>query len=176
VLLSLFRFINACKLKMEIEMSRAALKVVVLLATLFVGIDSARADGLVDATDPARLLGIAKGFGTANLEKSTNGDPKIAGRLEGVKYGIYFFGCTDNSNCDDIQFATAWAGAEVSEEKINEWNKTKRYGKAYLDDEGDPHLEMDVNIHLGVSEENLSDTFEWWGTVLRAFKKEVLQQ
>ena len=47
------------------------------------------ADSLIDATKPERLHEIARGFGSAELDKDSQGDPRITGRIEGTKYGIY---------------------------------------------------------------------------------------
>ncbi|PTD95170.1 YbjN domain-containing protein [Pseudothauera lacus] len=133
------------------------------------------ANDLIDATDPARILNIARGFGSADLEKDSQGDPKITGRIEGTRYTIFFYGCTNNTDCDDIQFYAAWNGNnKFTQAQMNEWNRTKRYGKAYLDRDNDPVLEMVVNIDYGVSRRNIEDSFNWWKVALRGFKKDVL--
>ena len=41
-----------------------------------------------------------------------------------------------------------------------------RFGKAYLDLDGHPTIEMNVNLSKGVSRENLDDTLDWWREVL----------
>jgi len=91
-----------------------------------------------------------------------------------VKYGIYFYGCEAGKRCTDIQFAAGWSDAKVSLEKINEWNRGKRYGKAYLDKVNDPMLELSVNTNHGVSLKNPEDSFEWWKAIVKGFQQEVL--
>jgi hypothetical protein len=59
---------------------------------------------------------------------------------------------------------------------INTWNRTKRFGKAFLDKDGDPALEMTVNLDYGVSRENLDDSFNWWSKAVKSFLKDVLRQ
>ncbi len=130
--------------------------------------------GVINATDTHAILNVAKGYGSATLKKDSGGDPFIVGRIEGTKYGILFYGCENGTNCDDIQFAASWSGKRVSLEKINEWNRNKRYGKAYLDKDGDPRVEMAVNLDYGVTEENFDDTFDWWTKVMKEFKESVL--
>lgn len=134
------------------------------------------ADALIDATKPERLHEIARGFGSAELDKDSQGDPRITGRIEGTKYGIYFYGCVKGADCDDIQFSASWSGPKVSLEKINDWNRTKRFGKAYLDKDGDPNLEMEVNLDYGVSAKNIEDSFNWWTKALKEYKKVVLEE
>jgi hypothetical protein len=128
----------------------------------------------VTAQDPEEILNIAKGFGSATLATDRDGDPKISGRINGTSYSVYFFGCKNGDNCKDIQFVSGWSGFDITLEQINDWNSNRRYGKSYLDDENDPVLIMPVNLHLGVTRENLEDTFEWWTVVLEQFGEEVL--
>ncbi|MCF6201978.1 MAG: YbjN domain-containing protein [Hydrogenimonas sp.] len=133
------------------------------------------AAGVIKATDTDSILNVAKGYGSATLKKDSSGDPLIVGRIDGTKYGILFYGCENGKNCDDIQFAASWSGVKVTLQDINRWNKSKRYGKAYLDDDGDPRLEMPVNLDYGVTDENFDDTFDWWTKVLKEFKESVLK-
>jgi hypothetical protein len=155
-------------------MTKTMLQSAVCALALAGAIGAANASDLIDATDPNAILNIAKGFGSATLEKDSGGDPKIAGRIEGVKYGIYFYGCEAGKSCTDIQFAAGWSDVKVSLEKINEWNRGKRFGKAYLDKVNDPMLELSVNINHGVSVKNLEDSFEWWKAIVNGFQQEVL--
>jgi hypothetical protein len=145
-------------------------------ALMSAGSSPAFAEELVDATMPERIYEIARGFGSAELGKDSQGDPRIIGRVDGTKYGVYFYGCAKGRECDDIQFSAGWSGPKVSLEKINEWNRDKRFGKAYIDSDGDPRLEMEVNLDYGVSAKNLEDSFNWWSKALKEFKKIVIEE
>lgn len=132
---------------------------------------------LVDATDPQQVMNLARGYGSANLSTDGVGDPMITGRMDGTRYSIMFYGCSDNRNCKTIRFSSAWAtDGQYTLEDMNAWNEGYRFGKAYLDDEGDPVLEMNVNLLYGVSRRNLDDTIDWWRVALGQFKSEVLGQ
>jgi hypothetical protein len=144
-----------------------------LLVTAFGGANAAE---LLDATQPEKILAVASGFGSATLERDSDGDPLIIGRIEGSKYGIFFYGCTDGADCQDIQFHAAWGGVETSLEELNEWNRSMRFGTAYLDGENDPALQMTVNLDFGVSPLNLDDTFAWWARAMKDFRQEILKQ
>ena len=37
---------------------------------------------------------------------------------------------------------------------VDHWNQTKRFASAYLDDEDDPFLQMDVNTEGGIAQAN----------------------
>lgn len=130
------------------------------------------ASKLVTAADTETILEVAKGYGSAMLEEDDVGDPMISGRLEGHKYQVLWEGCDDE--CSVMRFQAGWSDVEASSELINTWNAESLFGKAYLDDEGDPMVEMTVNLDYGVSRKNLDDTFEWWREVLRSFVDEVV--
>ena len=147
-----------------------------LALSLLAGFSSVEAKDLITAEDPEAILEIAKGFGSARLKTDSQGDPLIVGRIDGTRYGIYFYGCDDNHrHCDDIKFGAAWSGKKISLKELNNWNRTKRYGTAYQDSDGDPNLDMPVNLDYGVTVENLEDDFSFWEKVIKAFKREVLK-
>jgi hypothetical protein len=126
---------------------------------------------LVDATDPDRILEIARGYGSANLDTFTDGTPMIIGRIDGNRYNVFFYGCDENKeNCRSIQFYIGWTDADLSLAALNEWNKTKRWFQAYQDDEGDSIIEMDVNLFGGVSFSNIDDVFDWWRIGITQFR------
>ncbi|MCG5517260.1 MULTISPECIES: YbjN domain-containing protein [unclassified Ectothiorhodospira] len=144
---------------------------------LALAVNSAGAADLVDATDPEQILNLARGYGSATLDTDGVGDPMITGRMDGTRYSIMFFGCSNNRNCKTLRFSTAWAtDGEYTLADMNDWNESYRFGKAYLDDDGDPVLEMNVNMLYGVSRGNLDDTIDWWRVALTQFKSEVLNQ
>ncbi|MBY5992484.1 YbjN domain-containing protein [Ferrimonas balearica] len=129
---------------------------------------------LVDATNPSEIMNLARGFGSASLDTDGEGDPMIVGRINGTRYVIYFYGCDDGRRCREIQFNAAWGGTGVTLTDINEWNETTRYGKAYLDGDGDPNIEFTVNLHKGVSRDNLEDTIDWWKVAMETFEDNML--
>ena len=40
---------------------------------------------------------------------------------------------------------------KASVAKVNEWNKSKRFSRAYIDDEGDPVIESDLDLEGGTT-------------------------
>lgn len=53
---------------------------------------------------------------------------------------------------------------------MNEWNKTKRFGRAYLDAEGDPVVELDYDLEGGVSDDSVKVWFDTVTAVVRSFR------
>ncbi len=134
---------------------------------------SASAEELIDGTDPAVILNVATGFGSASLSKDDLGDPLIEGRMNGLLYYVFFYGCKDGGACSAIQFSASFEDAEVEFYKINAWNSGKRFGTAFFDEDGDVGLQYDLNLAYGVSRGNLDDTFDYWRVVMGEFRSHL---
>lgn len=109
----------------------------------------------------------------AQLETDSVGDPLISSTTGGYKFRILFYDC-DRGGCNAIQF---WAGFDTDEpgsiQRMNQWNADKRFGKAYIDDENDPIVEIHYNIAGGVTRENIEDMLEWWELVVGEFAEYI---
>ena len=141
-----------------------------VVAVLFAG--SGAADTL-NASNPWTVLVNMQGFGlVATLESDSSGDPKIESRVSDTKFSVYFYGCQDKKDCTSIQFSAGYdLGEGISAERVNEWNLKKRYAKAHIDDEGDPYLEMDLNLdYEGVGVENFEDSLDVWRLLVEDFE------
>jgi hypothetical protein len=135
--------------------------------------DSADSAG-VSAKDPDKILEIAKGYGSAALEEDSSGDPKIIGKMDGIKYVIYFYGCSQNKDCESIQFDAVWTMPDKPTlDTINEWNSKKRFGKAFVDSDGDPRIEMDFPLSEEVPTSHVENFFDWWKIALKQFEEHI---
>lgn len=139
-----------------------------VLAGIFVlgGALSAQAQTIIDGGQVDEIVNIARGYGSATLEQQSNGDPKIVGRIDGVSYQVFFMNCTDNANCEDLNFYAGFLDNKQTLEVINAWNRDKRFGKAYLDSDLDAVIEWDLNLVRGVTRENLDSDFQLWSLIL----------
>jgi hypothetical protein len=54
---------------------------------------------------------------------------------------------------------------------VNEWNRKRRFGKVYLDDELDPILECDVSFAGGEAREQFTAALARWQSLLAAFRE-----
>ncbi len=61
-------------------------------------------------------------------------------------------------------------GDNVTLDKINEWNRTKRFSRAYLDSDGDPNVEWDIDLEGGGSRGAVREGIRTFGVVLGEFK------
>ena len=56
-----------------------------------------------------------------------------------------------------IMTYAGWTGTNADLNKVNEWNKNNNYSRAYIDDEGDPIIELDLVFKGGVTIAHVKD-------------------
>lgn len=61
-------------------------------------------------------------------------------------------------------------GDNVTLDKVNEWNRTKRFSRAYVDSDGDPNVEWDIDLEGGVSLGAVREGIRTFGLVIDEFK------
>jgi len=144
-----------------------------LLAATFAG--GAGAQTLVSAEDPGEIATIIQALGfQAQLDKDNVGDPLIRSSSSGVTFNVFFYGCTKNKRCQSLQFVAGYNLADgTTLEVLEEWNSGKRYASAYLDDEADPFLQMDVSTEGGITRENFEAAVLRWQTLKGEFERHV---
>lgn len=110
----------------------------------------------------------------AELSEDDNGNPKIEGRMGRSNYTIYFLGCEDSQGCNSIQFSAGYGKPEgwpIAE--VNAWNRAWRYGKAHVDDEGNPYLKYDINTDYGVTRASFADSLDIWRILVAEFEQAI---
>jgi len=122
---------------------------------------------LFKAPDPAVVLDLAKGFGSAKMDKDDGGDPMISGRLQGVKYVIYFYGCENHEKCKSLQFSSGYTDPFTADQ-ANEWNRKYRWVKAYAGDGS--NFKMDVSFAGGITRDHLEEQFSNWDSMMSDIK------
>ncbi|MEF2071258.1 YbjN domain-containing protein [Consotaella aegiceratis] len=126
---------------------------------------------LIQTADLDQIANMARGYGSATV--TSGEDAYVRGRIDGTLYAIFPEDCDDGA-CKSVRFYAAWSDVSVDPETINAWNRERRFSKAYIDEAGDPVLEMDVNLRYGVTIASFDDSLDWWSIGLGAFVTEVL--
>lgn len=134
---------------------------------------SASAQTLLTGADTNGILNAARGYGAATLTTQSNGDPQITGKIEGITYQVYFRNCTNNEDCEDLNFYLGFLDIKPTLEEINDWNYNKRFSRAYIDQDDDACVEMDLDMVEGVTAEYLDSQFSLWAMVLKQFAEHV---
>jgi hypothetical protein len=105
----------------------------------------------------------------ARIDKNSSDNVIVKSRVDDINFDVYFFDCNDAS-CREIQFAAGWSNSTASADKINEWNTTKRYLRAYSKPNKVIWAEQDVIVGRTTTE-NIDEYLTTWSTALARFKE-----
>ena len=123
----------------------------------------------VTARDVARVLQ-DKGY-KAEISVDDTGDPQVKSAAEGVNFTVFFYGCNHGPRCTSLEFQSGFhVEGGLTAEKINGWNRDKRWLKAYLDNTNDPWCEIEFDAERGFSTEQLGAYIDIWDGMIPAFK------
>jgi len=130
----------------------------------------------VKASEPESIMNYFQELGApVKLTEDKVGDPMIELQYYGTKMVIFFYGCSDNKNCNALQFYAGYtADSEISPEALNTWNADNRYGRAYRSENGSKRLEYDIYTgNDGVSLDDFDEVFDIWTHVVESFEDEL---
>jgi hypothetical protein len=130
---------------------------------------------LITAGDPEAIADVVRGKGfDVEVTKDNDGDPMLQVEGKGYKFAILFYGCTNHRDCVTLGLYAGWTGSTADLAKINKWNKDNRFGRAYIDDENDPVVEMDIDLDDGgMSRLLFEDHIEFWMSVMSQYSKYI---
>lgn len=111
---------------------------------------------------------LLSGFGSVEFDTDGEDDPMFRGRMSGIKYALYFYGCDNHKDCNNGTFVAYFDGNDyvTDPDVINDYNNRYRFGKASVDQDGDLEINFSFAFKGGVSREALDDTFDWWRVVM----------
>src|SRR3569623_1025485 len=134
----------------------------------------AQAQSLV-TPDPIQIQSILQSNGyRAEISKDKSGDPMITSGVGGAKFLVLFYGCTNHVKCTTIQFYAGFEGTKMTVGDMNEWNKAHRFSRAYIDKDGDPCIEGDLDLDSGgMSRALFLDNLDTWGSLVGPNKAKV---
>ena len=117
---------------------------------------------------PDLVSNLAKGYGSAVLQKDSKGNPVIFGQIKGEPYAIVFIDCSRDS-CSMIQFLASVDSAGIALDRVNEWNNQNRFGKASLSKDKIFISQPVVSLY-GLPRQTLERYFGFWELVLEKAK------
>ncbi len=126
------------------------------------------ADALVAKYSDDDLMRIVKSAGYGVPDKFKEGVIRIK---EGSTTFVIF-----NKPDGDLQLYYSVSGLKVTYEDMNEWNRTHRLSRAYLDKDNDPTLEADLLSNAGISEKHVTETFNVFKMSVEAFREFLKKQ
>ena len=125
-----------------------------VLALTLLGSRSARAQDVTENVSNEQMESILKGMGLEYVKKENTFTFELSG------YGVAL--TNHQKNC----LLYSYSKTPCSLRKINQWNKEKRFSRAYLDDDGDPCIEADLEFDGGVTRKAIC---EW----IKTFRSSV---
>lgn len=130
----------------------------------------------ITAGDPEAIAAVIreKGF-DVTMAEDDDGDPMLKAEGRGYSFVVFFYGCTGNRDCTTLGFYSYFADGTSDVTKLNAWNRDNRFGRAYVDKDGDPVVEMDLDLDDGGMPPLLfEDNIEFWMLVMAQYAKYVL--
>ncbi len=76
-------------------------------------------------------------------------------------------------NSESIQAYAGFKGGDSSLRNMNEWNKNKRFSRAYKDDEGDPVIELDLDFEGGITEGRVTNFLATVALSVKVFRDHI---
>lgn len=151
----------------------------VALAFALIAVAPASAQ-LVDPATPESIAEQLRASGfKAEVHPPTNSNgPGITSKAaEGVDFDISFDACdADGKRCQVMVFTAGFQFKDPdkrpSKADLNRWNLTE-YGKAVANANGDPWLDLEVNLVGGITKANLVDTMKWWNGLVSNFSAHI---
>ena len=115
----------------------------------------------------------AEGY-KAQVTTNSDGSKTVNSATGGTNFNVDMYDCHDKSTCTAIQFNVGFdTKGAWNATKMNEYNSSKRWVRAYVDDKDDPWLEQDVDLIPGGTWEGLDDQFSVWRQMLGDFEKYI---
>lgn len=95
-------------------------------------------------------------------------EPMVESYAGSTRFYVNFYECAQSRTCQNIQFRTGYATkGRVTLAQINDWSARWRFGRMYLDPQGDVILDMDVDARRGLAPDAVDAQVERWIEVVR---------
>lgn len=73
-----------------------------------------------------------------------------------------------------LSFRVSFKNERTTLKMVNDWNRTTRFSQSYMDEEGDPVLQSDLQFEGGITTERVHDYLRLCRRLLEVWTKEVL--
>lgn len=134
----------------------------------------AEASALLTPGDGTAIAAILQEQGyRAQLDRTEQGAPRIRSASDGINFTISFIGC-EGAECRSIMFSSAFRmDTPPTLEAINDWNRQRNIGHAYLNSSGNPGVAFFVPMEGGISRTTFDYAFRNWRVSLNDYAREI---
>jgi len=125
----------------------------------------------VVTADPDLIVAYLQAHGyKAELQIGKDEGAIIKTASGGHNWALLFYGCSQHKNCGSVQFHAGFELQKKADLKaMNDFNREKRFAKAYLDKDDDANIDMDVEMAGGMPEKLFKENIGDWETLMAAF-------
>lgn len=123
---------------------------------------------IIQSLDAQRVVELLREAGFTETEVDSDGDVYVA--MQGYR-PIVLVGTYKGRS---LAFRFALAGTSANADTVNTFDLDTRYGRAYLDKDGDPVLESDLDLEGGVTPARVKDFFRTCNELMVRFLRAVL--
>jgi len=126
------------------------------------------AQNLIDYSDLDTFEDLLSGYGSVERDLDNEDIILFNGRMNGLKYQLYFYDCDGTKDCSTGLFVAYFDGTQYNTDLalINEFNNQVRFGRVSIDGDGDIEANMAFTFLGGATRTQIDDTFAWWQAVL----------
>ncbi|MGD1885733.1 MAG: YbjN domain-containing protein [Cohaesibacteraceae bacterium] len=103
-------------------------------------------------------------IGSVRLETDNNGQDYLSGTVDGINFLVDVYNC--DPGCADLTLTATFEIDGLTNELMNEWNASRRFGKSFIRDDGDAVIQFVINTRYGITTETFRDDLIWWQDVL----------
>lgn len=121
-------------------------------------------DDVVDKMTAGRIERILAESAVENVTEVGNN----AYRMEAGGLKLVLFNMEET-----LQLYAGFRDRKITLSRINEWNKSKRFSRAYLDKQNDPVIEADIELTGGVTQKNIKEWIKTFLVSVNAFQKHL---
>ena len=146
---------------------KAIMATLIAALVVFGFAETATADEIVEKTSAEHLGEILKAEGHSYTVDS---DGDLVWELNGVTTLIMI-----TRDKQSITFSVGFQSDTANLKKVNEWNRTKRFSRSFIDDDGDPVLQLDLDFAGGVTRTRIVDFLQTCRQSLATWAAEVVQ-
>ena len=159
----------------NVTMNRLIRSILVLFGALAaLTATSAMARNVVAKAD--QIAAVLKSSGRTAEVKNAGGERYVLAEVSGHKYAILALGCDDEGElCKSVQFFAAFEPENrPTLESMNNYARNLRWGRIYLDNEGEAILEFDLDLEKGgMSSALFLDNVAKWEAMVSGYAKFV---
>lgn len=145
------------------------MKKLAILLVFVSALAQAQAENIISKLSRVSLKEILSAEGYSAEYDDTRGD-WVQWKIEGFKCFVIV-----SPGGTALQFFAVFKATDnTSLGKVNGWNRSKRFSRTYLDTDGDPCLELDLDLKGGVTRERITDFLKTAKLSFETWRKEVL--